>query len=274
MLPVRHSYPDSYRTNPLLPPNSDSEFHNDAVSSGFMTVKTKKRSFLRRAMRLFLYLLVASLLYVVVCRWIMPPITITQIGAVVGGHGLKRDYVPMSEISPNLVLAAMASEDQLFPEHGGFDWKAMEKSLEGKTGKRKKRARGAGASTISQQVAKNVFLWQGNGAGSYIRKVPEAFYTKMIEWTWGKKRILEVYLNVIEMGKGTFGIEAASMQYFKKHAKNLTKDEAAKIIACLPNPKRFTVVPESRWVAWKSQWILHQWTLMSDDKDIIKLMKQ
>lgn len=224
-------------------------------------------------MRPFLYLLVASLLYVVVCRWIMPPVTITQIGSVVGGHGLKRDYVPMSEISPNLVLAAIASEDQLFPDHGGFDWKAMEKSLEGKTGKRKKRVRGAAASTISQQVAKNVFLWQGNGAGRYIRKAPEAFYTKMIEWVWGKKRILEVYLNVIEMGPGIFGAEAAAQTYFHKSARNLTRTEAAMIIACLPNPKKFTVVPMSTRVRWRYPQILAQMDNLSGDPDIEALLR-
>lgn len=203
----------------------------------------------------------------------MPPITLTQLGNAIEGNGLKRDYVSWDEISPNAKWAALASEDQNFPNHGGFDWVDLEKSLKTEP-KKKGKVRGGGASTISQQVAKNVFLWQGNGWGRYIRKVPEFYFTKLIEIIWGKKRILEVYLNVIEMGKGTFGIEAASMQYFKKHAKDLTKTEAAKIIACLPNPKRFTVVPESRWVTWKSQWIMRQWALMSDDKDIIKLMKQ
>jgi monofunctional biosynthetic peptidoglycan transglycosylase len=236
-------------------------------------VKTKKRSLLRRAGRLFLYLLIASLLYVVLCRWVMPPVTVTQLSSLVGGYGLKRDYVPLSEISPNLVLAAIASEDQLFPDHGGFDWKSMEKSLEGKTGKRKKRTPGAGASTISQQVAKNVFLWQGNGIGRYIRKAPEAFYTKMIEWAWGKKRIIEVYLNVIEMGPGIFGAEAAAQNYFHKSARNLSRAEAAMIIACLPNPKRFTVVPMSSRVKWRYPQILAQMNNLAGDPDIEALMK-
>lgn len=223
--------------------------------------------------RIVLFMFLSSLLYTLICRWVMPPITLTQLGNAIAGYGLKRDYVSWGEISPNAKWAALASEDQAFPNHGGFDWGAMKKSLDAKP--RKGRESGSGASTISQQVAKNVFLWQGQGRwGRAIRKIPEFYFTKLIEIVWGKKRILEVYLNVIEMGKGTFGIEAASMQYFNKHAKNLTKEEAAKIIACLPNPKKFTVVPESRWVAWKSQWILHQWALMSDDKDVIKLIKQ
>lgn len=238
-----------------------------------MSQTGKKRSWLRRAGRVFVYLLVASLVYVVVCRWVMPPVTITQLGSLLSGNGLKRDYVPLKEISPNLVLAAMASEDQLFPDHGGFDWKAMEKSIEGKTGKHKNRARGAAASTISQQVAKNVFLWQGNGAMRYIRKAPEAFYTKMIEWTWGKRRIMEVYLNVIEMGPGIFGAEAAAQTYFHKPASALSRAEAAMLVACLPNPKKFTVVPMSKRVKWRYPQILQQMNNLAGDPDVEALLK-
>lgn len=202
----------------------------------------------------------------------MPPITITQLVSVLSGDGLKRDYVSWNDISPNVKWAAMASEDQLFPDHGGFDWEALEKSLKANP-KKKNKIRGGAASTISQQAAKNVFLWQGEGVTRYIRKVPEFYFTKLIEWVWGKKRILEVYLNVIEMGKGIYGIEAASQAYFNKPAKNLTQTEAAMIIACLPNPKKFTVKPESKFVAWKTQWILRQMRLISDDKDIMALTK-
>jgi monofunctional biosynthetic peptidoglycan transglycosylase len=146
----------------------------------------------------------------------MPPITITQITNSFG-YGLKRDYVSGKEISRNAKLAAIASEDQAFPDHGGFDWDAIEKSLKPKKkGKKTKIPLGGGASTITQQVAKNVFLWQGGGITKYIRKVPEMYFTKMIEWIWGKNRILEVYLNTIEMGPGIFGIEAAAQKYFGK----------------------------------------------------------
>lgn len=227
--------------------------------------------FWRWILRIFLILFITSLLYTVICRWLFPPITLTQAGAVFGGYGLKRDYVKWDDISPNVKLAAMASEDQLFPDHGGFDWKALEKSLASNP-KKKKKVRGGGASTISQQTAKNVFLWQGNGALRYVRKLPEFYFTKMIEWTWGKKRILEVYLNVIEMGPGIFGIEAASQKYFGKPAKNLTRTEAAMIIACLPNPKQFTVKPVSRWVGWKYKLILRQMNNIEDDPDVQALM--
>lgn len=200
----------------------------------------------------------------------MPPVTLTQLGSLFSGYGLKRDYVNKDEIAPSAKLAAMASEDQLFPDHGGFDWKSIEKSLQTNARKKKKVA-GAGASTISQQVAKNVFLWQGSGFMRYARKLPEIYYTKMIEWVWGKERILEVYLNVAEMGEGIFGIEAAAQAYFKKPASRLSRSEAAMIIACLPSPKRYTVKPMSRWVSWKYPRILQQMRNIEDDPDIQKL---
>lgn len=203
----------------------------------------------------------------------MPPITITQISNSFG-YGLKRDYVSWNEISPNIKLAAIASEDQSFLDHGGFDWDAIEKSLKPKKkGKKTKIPLGGGASTLTQQVAKNVFLWQGGGVTRYIRKVPEMYFTKMIEWVWGKKRILEVYLNVIEMGPGIFGIEAAAQKYFGKSARNLSRTEAAMIIACLPNPKRFSVQPISMRVGWRYPQILREMNNIEDDEDIRALIK-
>jgi len=137
-----------------------------------------------------------------------PSITITQLVSVLKGEGLKRDYVAIENMSASARLSVIASEDQLFPDHGGFDWKHIEKAIEYN---KKKPNRVRGASTLSQQTAKNVFLWQGR---SWLRKGLEIYFTKMIEWVWGKKRILEVYLNVAEMGKGIYGIEAAAQQYF------------------------------------------------------------
>lgn len=224
------------------------------------------KKFFKTSLRIFFYLFIASLVYVLICKWLNPPITTTQIGGWTGGYGMKRDYVSWNNISRNVKLAALASEDQLFPEHGGFDWKSIDKSVNGP--KKKKRVRGGGASTISQQTAKNVFLWQGTGVGRYIRKVPEFYFTQMIEWTWGKKRILEVYLNVIEMGPGIFGIEAASMTYFHKHAKDLSRAEAAMIIACLPNPKKFLVKPMSHRVSWRYPQIMEQMNNLEGDEDV------
>jgi monofunctional biosynthetic peptidoglycan transglycosylase len=237
-----------------------------------MVNRNKSRNPFKAILRIFLYLLIASLGYIVLCKWLFPPITITQLSSVFQGYGLSRDYVSWEDISPNVKLAALASEDQLFPDHGGFDWKALEKSIDQPTKKSKKRSKGAAASTISQQTAKNVFLWQGSGWGRYIRKAPEAFYTKMIELVWGKKRILEVYLNVIETGPGVFGIEAAARKYFHKSAANLTRQEAAMIIAGLPNPKKFTVVPLSRRVKWRSPQIVRQMGYMQSDPDVRALI--
>lgn len=213
--------------------------------------KSRNRKLLKYFLGTLIILFLSSSLYVIACKWMEPPLTITQMGSLFGGYGIKRDYVSYSNISRNVKLAAIASEDQLFPEHGGFDWKAIDKSMN-RPHRKKRVPAGGGASTISQQVAKNVFLWQGSGWGRYIRKVPEFYFTKLIEWTWGKRRIMEVYLNVIEMGPGIFGVEAASMNYFNKHAKDLTRAEAAMIISCLPNPKKFTVKPMSRLLGhWK-----------------------
>lgn len=235
-----------------------------------MTVKELFRNFFGRILKWILWLFLFSNIYLLLCKWIMPPITTTQIGSILGGHGLKRDYVNSREIASSVRLAAMASEDQLFPDHGGFDWKSIQKSLQTNPNKKNKVA-GAGASTISQQVAKNVFLWQGSGIMRYVRKLPEMYYTKMIEWVWGKRRILEVYLNVAEMGKGIFGIEAAAQAYFKKSADKLSRNEAAMIISSLPNPKSYTVKPVSRWVKWRYPRVLRQMRLIESDPDIREL---
>ncbi|MBN8788750.1 MAG: monofunctional biosynthetic peptidoglycan transglycosylase [Terrimonas sp.] len=216
--------------------------------------------------RLFLILLIAQFVYIIVLKWVNPPVTITQIGSLLSGNGLKRDYVDAEHIASNAGLAVIASEDQLFPDHNGFDWKSIQKAIE-KNKKKQNRIRGA--STISQQVAKNVFLWQGR---DWLRKGLEVYFTFMIELIWGKERILEVYLNVAEMGKGIFGIEAAAQNYFKKPAAKLSRTEAAMIAACLPNPVQFSVKPISRFVAARYPWILIQMSNLDGDPDIIKVL--
>lgn len=236
-----------------------------------MTVKELVGRLVKKIFKVFLWAFLFSNIYLVLCKWMMPPVTLTQLGSLFSGHGLRRDYVSYDEIAPAAKLAAMASEDQLFPVHTGFDWRSLERSVQQKN-TRRKRARGAGASTISQQVAKNVILWQGSGIGRYIRKLPEVYYTKMIEWIWGKERILEVYLNVAEMGEGIFGIEAAAQAYFKKPAKNLSRQEAAMIIVCLPSPKRYTVKPMSRWVKMRHPRIMQQMRFIEGDVQVKKLV--
>lgn len=222
--------------------------------------------------RTLLIMFVSSLLYLIICRWVMPPITITQITNSFT-YGLKRDYVSWDEMSYNLKLAAIASEDQAFPDHNGFDLDAIEKSFQPRKGKKKKLPLGAAASTITQQTAKNVFLFGGGGVLKYVRKVPEAYFTLLIELIWGKKRILEVYLNTIEMGPGIFGIEAAAQQYFGKSAKQLSRQEAAMIIACLPNPKRFSVKPASVRVAWRYPQIVREMRNIEDDADVLAITR-
>jgi monofunctional biosynthetic peptidoglycan transglycosylase len=223
-------------------------------------------------MRFFLYLFISSLVYVLITKFIEPPITITQFTNAFG-LGLKRDYVAWDKMSYNIKLAAMASEDQAFTDHMGFDWDAIEKSLRPKKkNKKSKIPIGGGASTISQQVAKNVFLWQGGSYDKYIRKFPEVYFTFLIELIWGKQRILEVYLNVIETGPGCFGVEAAAQHYFKKSAKNLSRAEAAMIVAGFPNPKKFTARPMTRRVSWRYPQILREMNNIETDEDVAALL--
>lgn len=212
--------------------------------------------------RIFLILFIAQFVYIILLKWIDPPITLTQLSSWITGHGLKRDYVDRDEISPNAKLAVIASEDQLFVDHSGFDWKSIQKAMKYNE---KKPGRIRGGSTISQQVAKNVFLWQGR---DFIRKGLEVYFTFMIEKIWGKERILEVYLNVIEMGEGVFGIERAANIYFNKTASNLSQQEAALIAACLPNPKRYKVKPASSYIIGRSRKIMQQMNFLRPDPDI------
>jgi len=215
--------------------------------------------------RLLLILLIAQFFYIIILKWIDPPVTITQLAGLLTGHGLKRDYVSKKQMSPNAKLAVIASEDQLFPDHNGFDFKSIEKAM--KHNQKSKSLHGA--STISQQTAKNVFLWQGR---SWLRKALEVYFTFMIEKVWGKKRILEVYMNVAEMGDGIFGIEKAAQQYFSKSAASLSRQESAMIAACLPSPRRYSVKPVSRYVSIRSGWILRQMNNLQADPDIQKII--
>jgi monofunctional glycosyltransferase len=196
-----------------------------------------------------------------------PPITITQAVNFLQGNGLVRDYVSYDEMGPNIKLAVIASEDQLFPDHDGFDIKAIKLALKyNKKHPGKKR----GGSTISQQTAKNVFLWQGGG---FLRKAPEMFFTFTIETGWTKRIILERYLNIAEMGRGIFGVQAAAQKYFNKDAKDLTRGEAAQIAACLPNPKLYTVKPLSKYVAGRYDDIMRQMNNLDGDADVQEIIK-
>lgn len=223
---------------------------------------------LRILKKIFLIILFSHLAYIVLIRFVDPPITITQITSIIEGDGFNRKHVSLNEMSKASKLAVIASEDQLFPDHNGFDIKGIERALAFNKKKKGKKIRGA--STISQQVAKNVFLWQGR---SWFRKGLEVYFTFMIELVWSKERILEVYLNEAEMGKGIFGIEAAAKKYFKKPASRLTRTEAAMIAASLPNPVRYTVKPVSTYVSRKYPWVLRQMNNLDGDPDIMKIIR-
>ena len=161
----------------------------------------------------------------------------------------------------------MAAEDQLFPDHDGFDVKAIKKAIVYNESHPQKQR---GASTISQQTAKNIFLWQGGG---FLRTGLEVFCTYSIEALWSKKVILERYLNIAEMGAGIYGVQAAARGYFGKDASELTKQEAAQIVAALPNPKKYTVKPISKYVLFRSSRIVRQMNRLAGDEEIEKLVR-
>jgi monofunctional biosynthetic peptidoglycan transglycosylase len=189
-----------------------------------------------------------SILSVIIFKWVPIPFTPLMITRVIefkleGNDAIySHDWVPLEEISPNLQKAVIASEDGNFLKHSGFDFKAMQKAFKNNSKKGKKIK---GGSTISQQTAKNVFLWQGR---SYLRKGLEAYFTVLIELIWGKERIMEVYLNSIEMGNGVYGAQEAARVWYKTTAISLTPREAAGIAAILPNPRKFKASNSSSYI--------------------------
>ncbi|MCL9804152.1 monofunctional biosynthetic peptidoglycan transglycosylase [Flavobacterium amniphilum] len=204
----------------------------------------KVKRFLFKA---FIWFNIISIVLVLLFKFVPVPFTPLMIARSIeqkmAGKEMvcSHDWVPLEDISMNLQKAVVASEDGMFLKHNGFDFSAMNKAMRSNMkGKKLK-----GGSTISQQTAKNVFLWQGR---SYIRKALEAYYTVLIELIWGKERIMEVYLNSIEMGDGVYGAEAASKHWFHKSANNLTKYEAASIAAILPSPRKYKAVGSSNYV--------------------------
>ncbi len=222
----------------------------------------RNRNFLSRLVRALLSLvllsIVVSVLAVLSLRWINPPFTAfmaeSQIAVWLSrdaNYVSRHSWVDLDRISPNLPLAVVASEDQKFPEHWGFDVEAIEKAYALNQHSHKVR----GASTISQQVAKNLYLWSGR---SYFRKGLEAYFTVLIEALWPKRRILEIYLNVAEFGYGTYGAEAASQRFFHKPASRLSRSDAAVLAAVLPNPERFSAAAPSKYVLQRRDWILGQ----------------
>ena len=229
----------------------------------------KKRSLLRRFLvRLgwgFAGLAGFTLAVVLVFRFVPVPISALmaerKLVSVAQGrtYEVRHQWVPLEEMAPCLGAAVIAAEDQNFSDHFGFDWQAIEKAVEHNEHSRRKR----GASTLTQQTAKNLFLWSSR---SWVRKGFEATFTLLLETCWSKRRILEVYLNSVEFGDGVFGVEAASRKYFGKPARNLRASEAALLAAVLPNPIKYRADAPSAYVRGRQEWILGQMRNLGGDQ--------
>lgn len=221
----------------------------------------QRKSWWRRALKAIVLVLVVALLssvsVVLLFRFVPVPFSALMVERRIESWFSPKPYtsrhawVSLDGISPSMGVAVIAAEDQNFPEHFGFDWKAIAKAIEHNEHSRRKR----GASTVSQQTAKNMFLWE---ARSWTRKGFEAYFTLLIELGWSKSRILEVYLNIVEFGDGVYGVEAASQTFFKKPAKRLRPSEAALLAAVLPNPRRFKANAPSGYVRGRQAWIMRQ----------------
>jgi monofunctional biosynthetic peptidoglycan transglycosylase len=204
-----------------------------------------------------LWFFILSIGSTIIFRWVPVPVTPLMLKRCIeqkmDGKSMKlqKDWVSIDEISPHMELAVVCSEDQNFLMHFGFDFKALKKAMVNNEKGKKLR----GGSTISQQTAKNVFLWDGR---NYVRKAFEVYFTLLIEVFWSKERIMEVYLNVIEFGDGIYGTEAAAQHYFKKPAAKLSREEAATLATLLPSPRRYGKVINGAYVQGRKQWVLQQ----------------
>jgi monofunctional glycosyltransferase len=236
----------------------------------------KRRGLLARLLQGLLWViggwLVVTLGVVLLLRWVDPPGSAFMLRDRSlawwqndEAFRFRHEWTRWQDISPQTKLAVIAAEDQKFAEHFGFDLKSISSALE----ESRKGGRTRGASTLSQQVAKNLFLWPGQ---SWLRKGLEAWFTLLIESCWSKQRILEVYLNVAEFGKGIYGVGAASEAFYRKPASRMNAADAAMLAAVLPNPKRFKVTAASAYVRKRQQWILGQMRALSGDPAIDALI--
>jgi monofunctional glycosyltransferase len=231
-------------------------------------------AFIGRSLRRLALLCLALLLLLVLCvlmlRWVRPFSSAFMFAASINAYSESAPYhtdyrwVDLEHISPHAAIAVIASEDQLFPFHTGFDFKSIREAVRHNANHKRQR----GASTISQQVTKNLFLWS---SGSYFRKGLEAGITLLIEWLWPKERILEMYLNIAEFGRGIYGVEAASRHYFGRPASRLNREQAALLAAVLPSPRRYHVEAPSSFVQSRRDWILRQMTDLGGTKYLDQL---
>lgn len=215
------------------------------------------RRFLRIVVKIILWFFILSVASTILFRWVPVPVTPLMLKRCIEQKidgkpmKLKKDWVSIDDISQHLELAVVCSEDQNFLMHFGFDFKALKKAMVNNEKKKKLR----GGSTISQQTAKNVFLWDGR---NYVRKAFEVYFTLLIELFWSKERIMEVYLNVVELGDGIYGAEAAAQYYFHKSAAKLSRDEAATLATLLPSPIRYGKAIKGNYVQGRKLWVLQQ----------------
>jgi monofunctional glycosyltransferase len=216
---------------------------------------------IRRVLALLLIIIlgfgISSVGLTILLRFVAPPVSALMIERRIESwtsgekYSSNYEWVEFDRIAPAMAFAVIASEDQNFLRHHGFDWDAIQRAMDYDENGKKLR----GASTLTQQTAKNLFLWPDR---NWLRKGFEAYFTVLLETFWGKRRILETYLNIVEFGDGVYGVEAAAQRYLHKHAARLTPEDAAILAAVLPNPHRFKVNAPSRYMRARQQWILHQ----------------
>jgi monofunctional biosynthetic peptidoglycan transglycosylase len=233
--------------------NRDNATYGDELCAGAEAeFKMRMKRLRRRLLAGLAVCLLLSMAPVIILRWVTPPTSAVMLQRIlVEGHKLDYQWVPLAQIAPDVALAVVAAEDQKFPDHRGFDLKAIRDAVESNA----RGGRMRGASTLTQQVARNLFLWQGR---SYLRKGLEAWFTLLLEIFWSKQRILEIYLNIAETGPRTFGIQAAAGRYFGRSASTLTREQAALIAAVLPNPLRYHADRPSGYLLSRRDHILQQ----------------
>ena len=222
-----------------------------------MVLGPRVRRIVRILLKVSLAFLALSILAVIVLRFMAPPFSALMVERRIGSWFAEGKYSPaykwvsLDKIAPVMSAAVIASEDQKFSDHYGFDIDAIQRAM----GHNERSSRTKGASTLTQQTAKNMFLWSSR---SWLRKGVEAYFTVLLETFWGKRRILETYLNIVEFGDGIYGVEAAAQYYFRKPASRLNSEEAAILAAVLPNPRRYKVKSPGPYVRERQQWILQQ----------------
>lgn len=217
------------------------------------------RRWIWRGVKTLLALILLVHIYLIALRFVPVPGTILMAQRSLAGEVIRRDWTPLSEMSPHIVRAVMAGEDSRFCAHNGIDWDAIDQAL----ADNKKGGRRRGGSTITQQTAKNIFFWNGGG---YVRKAGEAYFALLGDFVWGKRRTMEIYLNVAEWGDGIFGAEAAAQARFRKSAKDITPYEAALLASVLPSPNKWRVDPPGPYVSGRANTLQQRMNVIAESR--------